>query len=270
MICQRDHRIWIVVRQKGASVGDTTVGDILGGTGTNSYLYWFCRDFLHWGTLAVAAQIIFALRFIVQWIVSERNKKSVVPPWFWYISLAGGIMLAMYAVVRDPVVLVSTAPSMVIYARNIILIHRSRSQTLQRIGILTVGSMVLLGTIHYETVGQWFANQASWFITDAADWAWFGFGFTAQLVFFMRFVWQWIASERRGESVIPVAFWHFSLAGGSMLTVYALFRDIWIVPGQAAGLIVYIRNLMLIRQANRAKHPAAAAIPRSTAARHAA
>jgi lipid-A-disaccharide synthase-like uncharacterized protein len=69
----------------------------------------------------------------------------------------------------------------------------------------------------------------------------------------MRFVWQWIVSERRGESVIPIAFWYFSLVGGSMLTFYAVFRDVVVAPCQAAGLVVYIRNLALIHRAERTR-----------------
>jgi lipid-A-disaccharide synthase-like uncharacterized protein len=75
----------------------------------------------------------------------------------------------------------------------------------------------------------------------------------AQAVFAARFVWQWIVSERRKESVVPVGFWYFSLAGGTMLTVYAIFRDPVLIPGQAAGLVVYVRNLILIRRTERAK-----------------
>src|SRR5881397_1878111 len=96
-------------------------GGIASGGEANTYGFWFCQGFLRWGLLAAAAQIIFALRFIGQWIASERRKESVVPQAFWYFSFAGGLLLTVYALVRDPVVLVSAAPSIVIYARNIIL-----------------------------------------------------------------------------------------------------------------------------------------------------
>jgi lipid-A-disaccharide synthase-like uncharacterized protein len=78
------------------------------------------------------------------------------------------------------------------------------------------------------------------------DW-WAAIGFGAQLLFFMRFVVQWIASEKRKESVVPVAFWYFSIAGGIILLVYSIKRaDPVFILGQAFGLVVYIRNLMLI------------------------
>lgn len=81
---------------------------------------------------------------------------------------------------------------------------------------------------------------------------WIGIGLTGQLLFTSRFLVQWIASERRRESVIPVAFWWFSLAGGVTLLSYALWRrDPVFILGQAMGLVVYARNLALIHARNR-------------------
>ena len=81
---------------------------------------------------------------------------------------------------------------------------------------------------------------------------WIGIGFAGQLLFTSRFLVQWIASERRRESVVPVAFWWFSLAGGVTLLSYALWRrDPVFILGQAMGLVVYARNLALIHAKNR-------------------
>ena len=78
---------------------------------------------------------------------------------------------------------------------------------------------------------------------------WIGIGFLGQALFSARFFVQWIASERRKQSVVPVAFWFFSLAGGLVLLTYAVHRrDPVFVVGQAAGLVIYGRNLWLIRQ----------------------
>lgn len=77
--------------------------------------------------------------------------------------------------------------------------------------------------------------------------AWIVLGFIAQACFTMRFVVQWLASERAGRSVVPIAFWFFSLAGGSLLLVYAIQRqDPVFIVGQGMGLFIYIRNLWLI------------------------
>lgn len=83
--------------------------------------------------------------------------------------------------------------------------------------------------------------------------AWVIFGFCAQLMFTARFLLQWIASERAKTSVMPVAFWYFSLAGGVMLLAYALYRkDPVFVMGQALGVVIYSRNLWLIHASRKA------------------
>ena len=79
---------------------------------------------------------------------------------------------------------------------------------------------------------------------------WLGVGLLGQALFSARFLVQWIASERRGQSVVPVQFWYFSLAGGLTLLAYAVHRlDPVFIIGQLAGLVVYLRNLYLIRHA---------------------
>ena len=78
---------------------------------------------------------------------------------------------------------------------------------------------------------------------------WLGIGFFGQALFSARFVIHWLASERMRRSVVPHAFWWFSLAGGVTLLAYALWRgDPVFVLGQGLGLFVYLRNLMLIRR----------------------
>jgi lipid-A-disaccharide synthase-like uncharacterized protein len=78
------------------------------------------------------------------------------------------------------------------------------------------------------------------------DW-WVILGIVAQLLFTARFVVQWIASERAGHSVIPLAFWIFSIFGGLLLLVYALYRkDAVFIAGQAFGVFVYLRNLYFV------------------------
>lgn len=93
-----------------------------------------------------------------------------------------------------------------------------------------------------ETVGSWFAE-----VFGKIRSPWFWFGMTAQFVFFMRFVVQWIVSERRRRSTVPVAFWYLSLVGSLALFVYAVHeRDPVIMAGQLLACLIYIRNLMLI------------------------
>lgn len=81
----------------------------------------------------------------------------------------------------------------------------------------------------------------------SAETIWIIIGFFGQGLFFMRFVVQWVASEKAKESVIPVAFWFFSIAGALVLFAYALYRqDPVFYMGQALALIIYSRNLHFI------------------------
>ena len=79
------------------------------------------------------------------------------------------------------------------------------------------------------------------------DKIWLYIGFFGQILFFMRFWLQWIASEREKRSVIPVSFWYFSVGGTLVLLAYAIYRrDPVYIVGQGSGLFIYMRNLTLI------------------------
>jgi lipid-A-disaccharide synthase-like uncharacterized protein len=81
---------------------------------------------------------------------------------------------------------------------------------------------------------------------------WLAVGFTGQALFSARFIIQWWCSERQKRSVVPVAFWYFSLAGGATLLGYAVYRqDPVFIAGQAGGLLVYSRNLYFIYRERR-------------------
>jgi lipid-A-disaccharide synthase-like uncharacterized protein len=82
---------------------------------------------------------------------------------------------------------------------------------------------------------------------------WLAFGLVAQLFFTARFLVQWISSERAGQSVVPMAFWFFSMGGGLMTLVYGVVkREPIIILGQAMATVIYVRNIMLIMK-NHAK-----------------
>jgi len=89
-----------------------------------------------------------------------------------------------------------------------------------------------------------------------SDKIWLGIGFIAQGIFAARFIIQWLASERAGKSYVPISFWLVSLAGGILLTAYAVHKlDPVFIVGQGSGLVVYIRNLMLIHKERKARSP---------------
>jgi len=93
-------------------------------------------------------------------------------------------------------------------------------------------------------------------IDSMTDLLWLGLGLVAQLMFSLRFIIQWLVSEKEKKSVIPTAFWWFSLFGGTMLLAYGIHRgEPVIILGQALGIVVYARNLMLVHHGRRSDLP---------------
>jgi len=92
-----------------------------------------------------------------------------------------------------------------------------------------------------DAFAQWWAE------TSVTEITWLAVGFGAQLMFSMRFIVQWIASEKARASIVPETFWYFSFVGGTMLFVYAIYRaDPVFILGQGLGLIIYARNIYFI------------------------
>jgi lipid-A-disaccharide synthase-like uncharacterized protein len=83
-----------------------------------------------WLTIGLLGQALFSARFLVQWIASERRKRSVVPHTFWYFSIGGGLTLLAYAIYRqDPVFIIGQGAGLFVYARNLWFIHRAAPST---------------------------------------------------------------------------------------------------------------------------------------------
>ena len=93
-------------------------------------------------------------------------------------------------------------------------------------------------------------------VDSTAEAIWISIGLLGQALFSARFIIQWIASEKAKKSVMPLAFWYFSIGGGMVLLSYAIWRrDPVFILGQSMGLGVYLRNLALIRGEKRAAQP---------------
>ncbi len=92
-----------------------------------------------------------------------------------------------------------------------------------------------------DKIMAWYAG------TSATEMLWIGIGLFAQAMFMMRFVVQWIASERVKRSIVPETFWYFSIGGGVLLLAYSIYRvDPVYMFGQGLGLIIYVRNLHFV------------------------
>ena len=103
------------------------------GQALSNYLYdVFVARFDIWLAFGLIAQLLFAARFLVQWIASERAGKSVVPMAFWFFSIGGGLMTLIYGIVkREPVIIFGQLLANIIYTRNVMLIWKNRASGLQ-------------------------------------------------------------------------------------------------------------------------------------------
>lgn len=80
----------------------------------------------YWFVVGLAGQAMFGMRFVVQWIASERSKRSVIPVSFWYLSLCGSVVLLAYSIhIQDPVFIIANSTNGLIYIRNLMLLRKS-------------------------------------------------------------------------------------------------------------------------------------------------
>jgi lipid-A-disaccharide synthase-like uncharacterized protein len=187
-----------------------------------------------WVAIGLIGHALFFTRFYIQWIVSERKKESVVPVSFWLCSIGGSLLVLYYSIHRqDPVFIVGMAISFLIASRNLILIFRKPFY--KHPLVLVAGALVL---ISFYPVYKYGAPSGKGFVL---------LGFIGQAIFTARFVIQWIVSEKKNKSVMPVSFWYCSLIGGTIRLIYAIYRkDFVFILAGAVGIIPYFRNLVLI------------------------
>ncbi len=208
---------------------------------------------LFWLILGATGGVIFYGRFYVQWWASERQKRSVMPIAFWYMSSVGSLMLLAYAVhTQSPVGALGQSLNIVIYSRNLVHIWREKGKLTSAAnwaihGAVAVISIVALGLVahiwfseyrHTQTVAENEANQI---------WFWLAIGVAGQALFASRFIIQWIATEVKRKSVIPHIFWHISVVASVLQLACFWQRGEWIFAlGMIANILVYTRNLWFI------------------------
>ncbi|HOP21816.1 MAG TPA: lipid-A-disaccharide synthase N-terminal domain-containing protein [Gammaproteobacteria bacterium] len=199
-----------------------------------------------WLIVGFIGQGLFSARFVIQWLATEKNRKSVVPLAFWYFSIAGSLTLLAYALFRkDPVFVLGQTFGVFIYLRNLYFIKPEVVKKLiAAISLVVVAILSYLFTSGYvspEQIKELRSNNTT------KDTIWQVIGFVGQIMFSMRFILQWLASEKQKQSVMPVSFWYFSMIGSVTLLSYAIYqKDPVFILGQSFGMIVYLRNLFFI------------------------
>ena len=210
---------------------------------------------LLWHAVGVTGALIFFGRFYVQWIVSERAGRSVMPVVFWYISGVGSVGLLLYGVffLHSPVAALSYGFNSVVYARNLVHIWNEKGTLTRRgamlfqgaVGLFLLASVVMVA---WTWLHEYHEVRHETHEVIVRTWFWIGVGVVGQSLFAARFAVQWVVTEVKKRSVIPPSFWYLSIAASLLLMSSYLQRLEWInVLGMVATLPVYVRNVMLIR-----------------------
>ncbi len=200
------------------------------------------------------AQGFFSARILVQWILSEKARKVLNPNLFWVLSLFGSFLLCLYGWLREdfPIVL-GQFISYYIYIYNLRLKGVWGAwPLLLRILLLLMPLVALVQpALHpVDFVDKFLQNEnvPLWLLI---------FGSAGQVIFTLRFIYQWYVSMKLRRSELPPGFWIISLVGSTCIVSYALFRlDPVLILGQSFGIVAYARNLYLgYRQNHQKSYP---------------
>jgi lipid-A-disaccharide synthase-like uncharacterized protein len=192
------------------------------------------------------AQILFSSRMILQWIISEKNKKVLTPVLFWEISLFASFLLFVYGYFRhDFSIMLGQTITYYIYIRNIQLQNDWKKLHILLRWFVLLFPFLIIGYGYNNNVMDMdflFKNEK---IPQWLLWT----GVIGQVLFTLRFVYQWIYSEKKKNSVLPLGFWIISLSGSLIIFIYAIIRkDPVLLAGHALGLVIYTRNIIIIKK----------------------
>lgn len=206
------------------------------------------NDYIIFG-IGLLAQLLFSARILVQWISSERAGKVLSPVLFWQLSLIASFLLVVYGILRNDIVIIGgQILSYFIYIRNLRL-KRSWRIIPPIFRIFTVMFPIL--AIAYILIGNEY-NHHSIFDNKNISSLLLIWGSAGQIIFALRFIYQWLYSERIKESTLPLGFWLISIIGSLMIIIYAIFRkDPVLFIGQLFGFVVYLRNIMISLRENK-------------------
>jgi lipid-A-disaccharide synthase-like uncharacterized protein len=201
----------------------------------------------HWTIIAVGAiaQILFSSRLILQWIVSEKNKKVLTPSLFWKLSLMASFLLFVYGYLRnDFAIMLGQGLTYFIYIRNLQL--QGEWQKAPKLFQVFLLFFPVLIVIYYYNNGSYDINKL--FNNDAIPVWLLLLGSIAQIIFTLRFIYQWLYSEKQKTSSLPFGFWLLSLIGSLLILSYAIIRgDIILFIGHIMGSVIYTRNLIILK-----------------------
>jgi lipid-A-disaccharide synthase-like uncharacterized protein len=193
--------------------------------------------------IGLVAQIFFGARSLLQWIMSERARKSLSPSIFWILSIVASWLFFIYGWMReDFAIILGQTISYYIYIWNLDAKGIWRKIPIEFRVLLagTPPAVIILASGGVASFVATFLQNDSiplWLIV---------FGSLGQIIFTMRFVYQLFYSYKRGESLLPLGFWIISVTGSAVIIAYGIIRrDPILLLGQIPGIIMYARNIVL-------------------------
>lgn len=196
--------------------------------------------------LGFISQVLFFMRTLLQWVLSERAKKVLSPTIYWVLSIIASYLFCIYGWFRnDFSILLGQLISYYIYIWNL-----NENGVWKKIHILLQAILFLTPLFAIAFVlknGNYFMTN---FLNNTKIPIWLViWGSAGQIIFTLRFVYQWIYSMRRNESVLPIGFWIISLIGSGIIASYGVIRvDPILILGQSVGFIAYTRNIDIYRK----------------------
>ena len=193
--------------------------------------------------LGFVSQILFFTRTIAQWFKSEQEGEVISPVIYWQISLGGSILMLTYGILRnDFAIVLGQFLVYGIYIRNLQLKNAWRLMHPVAKGMAVAVPLLYLGWLLFGSSYNFSSilnnKDVSLFLMI--------WGSAGQLIFTFRFIYQWIYSESRKDSVLPLGFWIISTIGSLMIFAYAIYRlDPVLFAAHSLGLFIYIRNILL-------------------------
>lgn len=197
-------------------------------------------------SIGFLAQLLFSARLLVQWLQSEKHKRIITPSIFWKLSLFGSVLLFIYGYYRkDFAIMFGQTLTYFIYIRNLQLQGEWQPSKGWFRLIIVLFPPLLAG--YFFVSGEYAINDL--FIKELIPRWLVWLGIISQLLFSFRFVYQWIYSEHRKTSHLPLGFWVMSFMGSALILIYAIYRkDPVLIFAHGFGILIYTRSILLLRK----------------------
>ncbi|MCK5163005.1 MAG: lipid-A-disaccharide synthase N-terminal domain-containing protein [Desulfobacula sp.] len=189
------------------------------------------------------SQVLFSARLLVQWIKSEKANRIVSPLLFWQLSIIASFLMMVYGILRnDFAIIFGQFITYAVYIRN--LHYHGFWKKIP--GPIRVTAVIFpVSAIIWMVCGDSY-NFKTIVSNEDVPLLLMIWGMASQFVFTFRFIFQWIYTEKKKESLLPIGFWLISFVGSMMVLSYAIIRkDPVLFVGQIFGFVVYTRNIIL-------------------------